>query len=119
MSDRMRDMRNYTLRWSQVPERARQLALESAVLHNILEQYARYDSMSLEDALVNIIIAQAEQIKNRDAWIAREVALQGPPPFVEDVTRGFCRTCGDPVVYSGNGHWMHTTPGHNHLAEKE
>lgn len=35
---------------------------------------------------------------------------------ISKMDRGFCRTCGDPMHYIGNGTWQHTTPGHNHQA---
>lgn len=105
----------YNQRWSDIPSVLRGLALDHAVILSGLELYARTPDQTMEEALRHIIIALADQVRNRDAWIAREVQLSSVEPgVVPDIARSYCRTCGDPIVYLGTNRWAHTTPGHNH-----
>lgn len=116
----------YHARWASIPSVLRSLALDHAVIQVGLELYARTPNQTMEEALRCIIIALADQVRTRDAWIAREVQL-GSVPFeqlppgtdVSTTQLGYCRTCGDPVVYLGAGGWAHTTPGHDHRAMDE
>ena len=116
----------YHTRWASIPSVLRSLALDHAVIQVGLELYARTPNQTMEEALRHIIIALADQVRNRDAWIAREVQLgSGPfedlPPGADVSTAqpGYCCTCGDPIVYLGAGRWAHTTPGHDHRATDE
>jgi hypothetical protein len=110
----------YHARWAGIPSVLRGLALDHAVIQAGLELYARTPEQTMEEALRHIVIALADQVRNRDAWIAREVALASVEPgVVPDIARSYCRTCGDPIVYLGAGRWAHTTPGHDHRATDE